>query len=169
MYPASESLLPIAQVLKSYGTEGEVIISFYSNDHKNINKKEAIFIFFDGLSVPFFISAIQNKGTNKAQVKFEFIDSLEAAEELVSKKLHIPAEKLGASDTNDESTKYGLLGYTLVDQNNNTIGIIKDIHNYSGNVCLIVDEYLIPFHKEIIIKKDTKSRILILNIPEGLI
>ena len=169
MYPASESLLPIAQVLKSYGTDGEVIINFFSNTTKNINKKEAIFIFFDGLSVPFFISAIQNKGTNKAQVKFEFIDTLEAAEELVTKKIHIPADKLSRSETNGESEKYELLGYSLIDQNNKTIGIIKDIHNYSGNVCLIVDEYLIPYHKEIIIKKDTKSRILILNIPEGLI
>ena len=72
------------RILKSYGTEGGVIISAPEVDVEE-RANEPVFIEFDGLPVPFFIEEVTPRGGAKYFVKLEDIDSLEAAEELVGK------------------------------------------------------------------------------------
>ena len=51
-------MLQIAQVLKSNGTDGELVMSFREIAPEDINLKEPVFIVFDGLPVPFFIESL---------------------------------------------------------------------------------------------------------------
>ena len=54
---ADMDLLPVAQIVKSYDVNGEVMIRMTSGILDDYNfKKEPVFIYFDGLPVPFFIS-----------------------------------------------------------------------------------------------------------------
>ena len=49
-------MLPIAKILKSDGTDGGLLISERGVDFfSDIDRKEPVFIEFDGLPVPFFI------------------------------------------------------------------------------------------------------------------
>jgi 16S rRNA processing protein RimM len=73
------------RILKSYGTEGGVIISapeVYLDERAN----EPVFIDFDGLPVPFFMEEVTPRGGAKYFVKLEDIDFLAAAEELVGRE-----------------------------------------------------------------------------------
>jgi ribosomal 30S subunit maturation factor RimM len=56
MFPAPDTLLQIAQVQKSYGTEGEVIINFSAEAYDYFDEKRPVFLFFDGLPVPFLLN-----------------------------------------------------------------------------------------------------------------
>lgn len=167
-YP--DTLLPVAQVLKSYGTEGEILISFFPEMPDEIDLKEPIFLYYEGLSVPFFIISFTLKGSNRAIVKLEDIESLDEAEEIVGKKLFLPEEQcfLESNDSEEYSFALQLVGYTLFNQNSEKIGTITSISNFSGNICLEVGDSLFPFHKELIISSDSQNRTLTLTIAEGL-
>ena len=54
-----DDLQQVAQVLKSNGTDGELVMSFRDIAPEDINIKEPVFIVFDGLPVPFFIESFE--------------------------------------------------------------------------------------------------------------
>ena len=72
----------IAQVLKSNGTDGELVMSFRSIAPEDINLQEPVFIIFDGLSVPFFIESFTKRGNSKALVRLTGIHNQEDVEEI---------------------------------------------------------------------------------------
>ena len=79
MSGASSDFLQIARVLKSNGTEGEVLVGFRDMDPEDLNLKEPVFIEFDGLPVPFFIESFNRRGTSRALIKLTGIKTLPAA------------------------------------------------------------------------------------------
>jgi 16S rRNA processing protein RimM len=79
----------IAQVLKSNGTDGELVMSFRDIAPEDINLKETVFIYFDGLPVPFFFESFQKRGNSKALVHLTDIRDQEDVEELVGKAVYI--------------------------------------------------------------------------------
>lgn len=162
MFPAIDDLLPIAQVLKSYGTQGEVMISFLAAMPDDIDLNEPVFLIPEGLPVPFFIREIHFRGTSKALVKFEDIDSMKEAEEIANQKIYYPAH-LCYSEESDS-----LLGYTLFNQDGEKMGIITQVHDFSGNTCIEVNGSLIPLHPDLIIKIQKRGKKIALNIPVGL-
>ena len=91
MFPAPDTLLQIAQVQKSYGTEGEVIINFSAEAYDYFDEKRPVFLFFDGLPVPFFVESFETKGTRKALVRLTDINTMSRAEEIVGQKIYISA------------------------------------------------------------------------------
>ena len=168
MLSANDKFLPIAQVIKSYGTEGEVMISVFPQMPEDLDIQEPVFFFFEGLPVPFFFESIDFRG-NRARVKFEGIDSLEAADELTKMKIFLPAEQL---DTEEDETFF-LIGFTLYDATEQLRGTVQDLHDFGGNLCLAVEtpdgeEALYPFHEDLICGLDEENKVLVLSIPEGL-
>ena len=87
-------LLQIAQVLKSNGTEGELVWGFRDFGPEDINTEEPVFIESDGLPVPFFIEKMTPRGTSKALVRLTDIRSFADAEELVGKAVLAEADSL---------------------------------------------------------------------------
>ena len=166
MLPAPDTLLPIAEVSKSYGIQGEIIISF--RESVGLENDRPVFLLFEGLPVPFFITGIQRKGNRKAVMKLEGIDTLEDAEEITGKAVLIRPEDYGLEDEEDEES---LVGFTLYDDKGRRIGIIDRIHDFSGNICLETEgsDILIPFHEDLLISISAENREIILNISEGLL
>ena len=63
-----DNLQQVAQVLKSNGTDGELVMSFREIAPEDINLQEPVFIIFDGLPVPFYIESFTRRGNTKAQI-----------------------------------------------------------------------------------------------------
>lgn len=176
MFPAPDTLLQIAQVQKSYGTSGEVIINFSADMYELFDEKRPVFLFFDRLPVPFFIESFQPKGTKKALVSLTDIDTMERADEIVGEKIYIDPkeyEELTASPelTEENLTIEDIIGFTLLDQHEKKIGIITYIHDFAGNICFEIEETdtYIPYHEELVIDIDIESRTITLEISEGLL
>lgn len=166
----THNLQKIAQVLKSNGTDGELVIGFRDIAPEDIDLEEPVFIFYDGLPVPFFIDSFTRRGNNKALVHLTDITTLADAEEAAGKSIYMKAE---ASEKFDETDLSTLTGWTLFDENHNEVGIISDFFDIPGNPCIeagtISGTVMIPLHEDLIISVDEDNRILTMIIPDGLV
>ena len=121
---------------------------------------EPVWLFYDGLPVPFYIQTLQFKGQRKAILRLEDVDSYNDAEEAVGKELYIdPAgyPELSATDAHqineDGLTLEDLTGFTLL------------------NICLEIEGSgsLIPYHDDLLLDIDPDSRTVTLRISDGLL
>jgi len=89
-----DNLQQVAQVLKSNGTDGELVMGFREIAPEDINLNEPVFIVFDGLPVPFFIESFTKRGNSKALVRLTDICSMEDVEEIAGKAVYIEEDSL---------------------------------------------------------------------------
>ncbi len=171
---ADMDLLPVAQIVKSYDVNGEVVIRMTSSILEDYDfKKEPVFICFDGLPVPFFISSFKTKGSNGALVKFETINDFSHSEELVKKEVFVDAASIDPDSIEmdeDDAMAAFLIGFKVKDQSGKLVGEISDYYNYPSNPCIEIEgKWLVPFNEDLILKLDAKKRIMQMTIPAGLL
>jgi len=154
-------MLPVAKILKSNGTEGDILIGLLSIDAEEINTEEPVFVEFDGLPVPFFIEKLTPRGNTRAIVHLTDVDSLADAEELVGRQICLD----GDDSANDEED---FTGWSLYD-NDRLVGIIDGQEDIPGNPCLCIADALVPLHEDFIVSADPEKRVLVMNLPEGLL
>ena len=157
-------MLRIAQVLKSNGTEGELVICFFDIGPEDIDLQEPVFIYFDGLPVPFYFDSFRQRGVNRALVRLTGVRSLKDADELSGKDLF--------ADYFEEEEAEDLTGWEVRTPEGDAIGTVSDLEDIPGNTCLWVQrpdgtEILLPFHEDLVVS--LKDRVLTLQIPEGLL
>lgn len=154
-------MLPIAKILKSNGIRGDVLIGLAEIDASEIKTEEPVFIEFDGLPVPFFISDVRPKGSSRAIVHLTDVDSLRDAEELVGRDICVEGEW---DDSGDED----FTGWTLYD-GERLVGTIDGLEDIPGNPCLTIGDALIPLHEDLIVSADPETLTLVMDLPEGLV
>ncbi|MGI5847227.1 MAG: ribosome maturation factor RimM [Candidatus Cryptobacteroides sp.] len=174
MTGALSDLLTVARVLKSNGTEGEILLGFRAFDPEELNCMEPVYIVFDGLPVPFFVESFSRRGNNRALMRLTGIRNLEDAEEVVGKDLLVP--KTSIQEYEDEAeglTLEELAGWSLRDAAGREVGTITDYEDIPGNPCLYVDtengQVMVPLHEELILSVDENTRTLTMEIPAGLL
>lgn len=156
-------MLSVARVLKSDGTDGGVLVGFRELLPEELDCKEPVFVFFDGLPVPFFIRNLHAKGAAKAVVHLHDVNNLKDAEELVGKDLYI--EETGKDELSEETD---FAGWILLDKGSK-VGEITGIEPIPGNICLCVGDALVPLHEDLIISCDKDKKELDMTLPEGLL
>lgn len=166
----------IAQVLKSNGIDGELILGFRGIVPEDIDLEEPVFICYDGLPVPFFIGTFRKKGQNKAVVSLTGICSSADAMEVTGQDVYVEASGLDLYDEEDDFS--ALAGWTLRDGEGNTVGCISGYLDIPGNPCLEIsvsgtgpdaEKAIIPLHEDLIISSDAKKQELTMSIPAGLL
>ena len=174
MSGASTGFLRIARVLKSYGTEGEILLGFREIDPGDVNLEEPVFINFDGLPVPFFIESFSMKGTSKALARLTGVRNLTDAEEITGCDVFARRSSLADQEYEDEGLTVDMLvGWTLLDENGREIGKISGYEDIPGNPCLYVDaeggSAMVPLHDDLITYIDEETLRVSMRIPEGLL
>ena len=177
-----DNLQQIAQVLKSNGTDGELVMGFREIAPEDINLNEPVFIFFDGLPVPFFIESFTKRGNTKALVRLTDICSMEDAEEITGKAIYIEESNLPELSL-EEDGYAALIGWTLlspVEESEDSeemeveeIGEITDFIDIPNNPCIEVETesgaVMIPLHEDLILSVDPEYQEIIMQIPAGLL
>ncbi len=160
-------MLPAAKILKSNGTDGGLLISLSDIDLEDIETREPVYIYYDGLPVPFFIESLTRRGNTKAILHLTDISSLDEAEEVVGRQLFLDRE-----DEDGDQTDFA--GWTLFDHGRR-IGVVDELEPIPGNPCLeiILDapqggRAMIPLHEDFIEEILPERRELHLSLPEGL-
>lgn len=154
-------MIQIAKILKSDGTDGGILIGVRDMEIGQIDLKEPVFIYFDGLPVPFFIQDLRKKGTAKAVVHLNDVVSLADAEEIVGREVYIEGEWEDEDD--DDFTGWKVLN------RGELVGEVTGMEPIPGNLCLYVGESMIPLHEDFIIDADPQARVLNLDLPDGLL
>ena len=103
----------VAQVLKSNGTDGELVMGFREIAPEDINLNEPVFIVFDGLPVPFFIESFTKRGNSKALVRLTDICSMEDVEEIAGKAVYVEEDSLPELSL-EEDGYAALVGWTVL-------------------------------------------------------
>ena len=180
----TDDLQQIAQVLKSNGTDGELVMSFRTIAPEDINLQEPVFIIFDGLPVPFFIESFTKRGNSKALVRLTGIHCQEDVDEISGKAVYI--EDSDAPELSLEEDGFAaLVGWMLLTPENpdqgegdeladlTEVGEITDFIDIPNNPCIEVETengaVMIPLHEDLILSVDPEYQEIIMQIPEGLI
>ena len=186
-------MLQIAQVLKSNGTDGELVMSFRNIAPEDINLEEPVFIVFDGLPVPFYIETFTKRGNSKALVRITGVHNQEDVEEIAGKAVYIE-EGEEAELSLEEDGYAALVGWllltpsttlsdspvTLSDSEGSPqdielmeVGEITDFIDIPNNPCIEVETengaVMIPLHEDLILSVDPEYQEIIMQIPEGLL
>lgn len=173
MSEAMTGYLRVAQVLKSNGTDGEVILGFRNFAPEEIDLKEPVFIVFDGLPVPFFIESLKQKGVSKALARLTGIKTLEDADELAGKEVFAKEEAISRDVEDDVLTMDDLKGWTVLSPDGKSVGTVSGWEDIPSNPCLYVNtpsgEIMLPFHEDLMVDMDEEGEKITLRIPEGLI
>ena len=181
------NLQQVAQVLKSNGTDGELVMGFREIAPEDINLKEPVFIVFDGLPVPFYIESFTKRGNTKALVHLTGICSMEDVEEIAGKAVYIEDDQLPEMSIEEDGFA-ALVGWTLLTPAENfstalemaedepaliEVGEITDFLDIPKNPCIEVETengaVMIPLHEDLILSVDPEYQEIIMQIPAGLI
>jgi 16S rRNA processing protein RimM len=154
----------VGEVLKTFGTDGGMIVKIDESVPENI--KEPVFIRIDGLWVPFYFKSIETRG-KKVKIIFENMESEELAGELIGKKIFSQPEIACAFD----SELSGLTGFTVVDSKFGKLGQVNKVFEYPGNPCIEITvnekQVMIPLNG--IKKLEYRRKLIHTSIPEGLL
>ena len=156
----------IAQVLKSNGRDGELLVSFIGIDPEDIDLEEPVFVEFDGLPVPFYFESFQQRGTSRALVRLTGVHNLTDADELAGRAVY-------ADDGVYEDEEEDLTGWTVLDADGTPVGTVSAHEDIPGNPCIWVEtghgEVLVPLREELVLDVDEEKQTLRMEIPEGLL
>jgi 16S rRNA processing protein RimM len=156
----------IAQVLKSNGREGELLVGFVGIAPEDIDLEEPVFIEFDGLPVPFYFESFTPRGNTRALVRLTGVRNLTDAEELVGRDVC-------AEDDLYEDEEEDLTGWTVLDADGTEVGTVTAHEDIPGNPCIWVEtghgEVLVPLREELVLDLDEQKETLRMEIPEGLL
>lgn len=164
-------MLQIGKVLKSNGVDGGLLVSFRAVDPDEINIEEPVFIYFDGLPVPFFIQSFTRKGMDKAIVHLNDINNLEDAEEVVGQGVFMDESLF--EDESEDFDFSSLVGWSLQDSDDVGVGVISDFIDIPSNPCIEITMpqgvAIVPLHEDLIVSVDESRRELKMTIPDGLL
>ena len=172
-----DNLQQVAQVLKSNGTDGELVMGFREIAPEDINLKEPVFIVFDGLPVPFYIESFTKRGNTKALVRLTGIGSMEDVEEITGKAVYIEEDQLPEMSLEDDGYA-ALVGWMLLTPAEDEealieVGEITDFLDIPNNPCIEVETengaVMIPLHEDFILSVDPEYQEIIMQIPAGLL
>ena len=154
-------MIPAAKILKSNGIDGDLLVGELEVDIQEINSGEPVYVFFDGLPVPFFVESFTPRGRSRAIIHLTDIESLEDAEEIVGREIFLDAEF-------EEEDEEDFTGWALYN-GDTLLGVVSGIIDIPGNPCLEVGDALVPLHEDLIVEADPVGKVLIMDLPDGLV
>ncbi|HEX2968729.1 MAG TPA: ribosome maturation factor RimM [Bacteroidales bacterium] len=160
----------LGQITKTSGFEGAVLVRLEKQFLDNLPDMESVFVEIDGRPVPFFIDWSEYNGSGVMKIKFRGYDSVKYIEEFKGCAVFLTS---GTGTDQNENVFTELIGYSVINQDEQLLGNITEIISNPGQILLSIlpasgREVLIPLHEDIIIRIERKNKKLFMEIPEGL-
>lgn len=168
---ASESNILLGRIAKLSGYEGAVAVKLEKIFTENIPTMESVFLEIDGRPVPFFISGMEYTGADILKLSFEGYNSIDKVSEFTGCRVFLT----GSADSNNKNPdSQTLVGYNVIGPGKEKVGSISEIIPNNGQWLLNVispggKNILIPFHEHFIIRIDKRKKLVVMDIPEGLL
>ncbi len=162
----------LGMLVKAHGKDGSLLLRI-ANRPSGIDKQlEFLLVEIDGLLVPFFIEFQTPQAAFTVVVKLTGVSSRNQAEEMTGLTVYIPKSPQGQNQPG-QSRSPGLTGYMVRDINKGNIGQVTGIMDVIQNPLMKVmatgKEYLIPMHKNIVLKISKTKKTVTIRAPEGLL
>ena len=161
----------IGKFVAVHGLKGELLLKHTLGKKTSLKGLPAFFTEDKKNSfLPWFIESASIKNEEEIYLKPEGVDSREAAMKLAQKEIWVtePEFKKFAAKTAPSS----MLGYTVVNGTEplgEILEIIEQPHQLLCRLEIKGKEVLIPLHEQTLLKADHKKRLVIVELPEGLL
>lgn len=167
-----EEIFQVGVITSTHGVRGEVKVFPTTDDPKRFKRlkevildtgKEKLTLEVEG--VKFFKQLVI--------LKFKGIDDINDVEKYRQKSLYV-TRKNAVRLSRDEYFIADLIGMEVIDEQNEKIGILKDVMETGANDVYVIDmadgrELLLPAIKQCILKVDVEQGIMQVHILEGLL
>lgn len=169
-----EEVFRIGKITRTHGIDGELEMQ-YTDDVFDRGEAEYFVLMLDGILVPFFWEEYRYKGSESIIVKFEDMDSDEAAKRYVGTAVYYPKASINDDEEEGVLSSYkALTGFRLYDAGDREVGVIDGVDDSTQNTLLYVmttdgEEVILPYHDDFLIDFDYRKRTITLQIPEGLL
>lgn len=170
-----EEVFKIGRFVKPHGISGEIALVTDSEVLDCAEEDDDLYVVceMDGILVPFFIEDYRYKTDSVILLKLKNIDNEQVARELTNRDVFYPFAKVEEADWMREMTWDSLVGFQVMDRLENEIGTVQNVDDSTANVLMSVmnreKEFLLPVAEDLIVSIDHESRILMMEIPEGLL
>jgi 16S rRNA processing protein RimM len=159
------------RISKPNGLRGKVNTILEPQAGNNIEPDNPLFIEIDGQRVPFFVKEVELVSSEQAIIKFEFVDTLEAARVVSGCDIYFDMRhQPDPSDSGDEMAN--LIGYTASDKVSGPLGLISDYLPHPMNPVFVIQfeakELIVPAVRDFIDHINPKEKSIQFILPEGL-
>lgn len=163
-----DACFKIAYVMKTHGLKGEVTLALLP-DCPDLEAIDVFFLDVKSHLVPYFPQHISIKGT-KAYVKWDGVDSPEAAAALKGASVYLP-KKMRPSLPKGEFYSDEVIGFEVTDQTMGLLGRVTEIQESGVARHLVVDrsgkEIMIPLNGPFIKSLNKSKKRISVDLPEG--
>ena len=167
-----ESYIFIGTVSKKIGFKGKISVKLNFENPSSYLTLNFIYINLDNNLTPFKITSLIQKKNIFLELKLDLINCDKKAISLLKKEVYIKKENIQVTE-HEKFNLIEILNFKVIDKNHKDVGFINDIINQKFQSLIVIQNQerkkLIPFVKDYIIKMDKKNKILILDLPEGLL
>jgi 16S rRNA processing protein RimM len=168
---AYKSKILLGKIIKLSGYEGAVAVKLEKIFTENIPQMESIFLEIEGKLVPFFISRSEYNGADILKLWFDGYNSNNKISEFIGCRIFLT---YGIINNKRNEDFENLIGYKVFVQEDKLLGLISEVMTNSEQWLINVKSVakkniLIPFHEHFIISLDKRKKVIIMNIPDGLI
>jgi len=163
--------IALGKILKVCGNDGSVTVKLERQFIENIPEMESVFVMTEGRPVPFFLSGTIYNGGETAVVKFDGYDSIDRVKEFCGCSLFLTSTAGNATD--DQAIAVVIKGFTVMLPDKTIAGTVTSVIENPAQWLLVVTspsgkELLIPLHEDLIRKVNRRTRVIVMDIPEGL-
>ena len=167
-----EECFYLGKIAKKFSFKGEVLIYLDTDEPQEYQNMESIFVEINKNLVPYFIENSSIHKNDFLRVQFEDVKNEEEAEYLLGSEVYLPLSMLPKLEGN-KFYYHKVIGFEIEDQTLGVFGKIVSINDtaaqplfevLNGNV-----EMLIPMIDQFLVKIDRDNKIVLMNLPDGLI
>ena len=171
---SNNNLIAVGRISGTHGIRGQLRLHSYSGNLESLQATKSVLLRFSAGNT----RQIQLKRavyhSGKFLLTLDGFDTIEKAQELTGCELFLQREQLPETDA-DEYYWQDLLGLSVVTDEGQTLGIIRDILETGANDVYLVHnaqlrkEYLIPAIASVVTNVDLASGVMTITPLEGLL
>ncbi len=168
-----DEIIKIGQFNKPHALQGEISFTLI-NDIFDNSETPYIVCNIDGIYVPFFIEEYRFKTATTGFMKLIDIESSDDAKMFTNIDIYYPKIYINKEEDSTIGKDF-FLNFKVFENNGNYLGYISDVDDSTANVLFIInnetddDPILIPAVDSFIKNINEEEKIIILDLPEGLI
>lgn len=164
-----EQLIQIGKIRKTHGVEGELLINIDPGISID-GIPDFIFCMIDHLPVPFFVKEQRQSSSHSFFVFLESIENVEDGSVLVGEPVYIENH----SSIEGDVSVLGVVGLEMRTLDGTFLGTVESLDSSTPNLLFVCrnlegKEFLIPGVDEFIHYIDVDKRVLIMDLPDGLL
>lgn len=167
-----DEVYTIGTITRTHGVRGEVAFRF-TDDVWDRVEADYLLLRIEGLLVPFFLEEWRFRSDDVALLKFEDIDNVDAAVQLVGAEVSFP-KALTPEYIDDEDVTWSMMRGFAVENEGQRIGTVAEVYDQTENVLLDIqtpdgESVLIPANEQFVLRADHRERVLYVSVPDELL